>query len=321
MKNSSLARAWPTLLRWIGTLLAVALLVYLLSQQGWGEILAAVQRISWGRLALAFAIMIVSRLSVSGRWYTLLRSSGLKVSFGQAARITFAGLFATNFLPTTIGGDVVRLAGALQLNLDAAVSAASLVVDRLIGMAGMVVALPFGLPSFIQSGGFHQALPRAQPALAAGLSSLPLGKWWKAAWERGLRIVSRLFNALVIWLKQPRALIAALALTWVHMLCLFSVLYLAFTGMGEHLSFPLIGGLYSIVYLVTLLPVSINGYGVQEISMTLIFSTAGGASVASSLTAALLFRTLMMLASLPGVLFVPGMLPGGKWTGGKQPSA
>jgi hypothetical protein len=46
----------------------------------------------------------------------------------------------------------------------------------------------------------------------------------------------------------------------------------------------------------------------QEISMTLVFSQLGGASLASSLTAALLFRTTMMVASLPGAIFVPGLL-------------
>jgi hypothetical protein len=78
--------------------------------------------------------------------------------------------------------------------------------------------------------------------------------------------------------------------------------------MGEDISFWLVAGLYSFVYLITLIPISINGYGLQEISMTLVFSRLGGASLASSLTAALLFLTIMMVASLPGVLFVPGLI-------------
>ncbi len=74
----------------------------------------------------------------------------------------------------------------------------------------------------------------------------------------------------------------------------------------------LAGGLYSVVYFVTLLPFSINGYGIQELSMTFVFSQIGGASMESGLTGALLFRTLMMLASLPGALFVPSLLPGAR---------
>ena len=79
------------------------------------------------------------------RWYILLRSGNVKISFGDALALTFTGLFSNNFLPTTIGGDVVRLAGAMQLGYDRAVSLASLVADRLIGALAMVFTLPFGL--------------------------------------------------------------------------------------------------------------------------------------------------------------------------------
>jgi len=66
----------------------------------------------------------------------------LQISLAETLRLTFAGLFANNFLPSTVGGDVVRLAGAMQARYDSAISAASLVIDRLVGMAGMTLFLP-----------------------------------------------------------------------------------------------------------------------------------------------------------------------------------
>jgi uncharacterized membrane protein YbhN (UPF0104 family) len=299
------------LIRLFGTLLALVLLFYLLSQQGWSEIAAAFNQIPFWRLALAMGLMFISRLAVSGRWYVLLRSGGVDVTPGQALRVTFAGLFTTNFLPTTIGGDVIRLAGALQLRFDAAVSAASLIVDRLIGMAGMAMVLPFGLPSFIQSRQAAASWLEQDPYLMASYAA-PFGKLWQAAWEKGMRLVRKVLTALSLWLKQPRAMLTALVFTWIHMLCLFSILLTLFYGMDQSISFWLVGGLYSLVYFVTLVPFSINGYGIQEVSMTLIFSTVGGVSMESGLTAALLFRTIMMLASLPGALFVPELLAGAK---------
>lgn len=293
------------LVRVLGTLAAIGLLIYLLSQQGWHEIGIAFRQIAPWRLALAMVLMIVSRLVVSGRWYLLLRSGGVDVTLRQGLRINFAGLFANNFLPTTVGGDVIRLAGALQLRFDAAISTASLIVDRLIGMAGMLTAVPFGLPSVLKVVLHQSSLSGWQPGFAA----VPfVGKWGTRLWATGMKVVHKLLSALSLWVKQPRALLAGLALTWVHMFCLFGILALLFDGMGQHLPFMLIGGLYSIVYFVTLMPFSVNGYGLQELSMTLVFSTFGGASVGNGITAALLFRTLMMLASLPGVLFVPEML-------------
>lgn len=288
------------LLRVLGTLLALALMAYVLSQQDWGEILAAVARIQVGELAAALALMFVSRFSVTGRWHVLLRSGGVKASWAQSLRITFAGLFATNFLPTTVGGDVARLAGAIQYGFGATVSAASLVADRLIGLVGMVLVLPLGLPYLSQLG--QNGLPAVSLAASGGL----LG--------RGRRIVEdlfrRLLNAIKLWISQPLALLSSLAFTFAHMACLFGVIYVLLEGMHEPLPYLTVAALWSLVYAVTLLPVSINGLGLQEISITFAFNHLGGISVANSVALALLIRTFFLVASLPGALFLPGILPG-----------
>lgn len=298
------------LLRVAGTLLALVLLIFLLSQQGWGEILAAMRSIPAWRLLLAFALMMGSRFAVSARWHVLLRSAKMPVSFGQSLRITFAGLFASNFLPTTIGGDVVRLGGALQLKFDAAISAASLIADRLVGMTGMAMVIPFGLPRFLQEVSTGRGLLQSGLPLFAGFVSLPGNRWFNKAREKGQRILQKILVALSLWLKRPRALLGALLFSWIHMICLFLVITQLFAGMNQHISFWLTGGLYAIVYFITLLPVSINGYGLQEVSMTFIFTNLAGAAMGTGLATALLFRTLMIIASLPGAAFVPSMLSG-----------
>ncbi len=296
------------LLRLIGTIVTLVLLFYLLSQQGWQAISIALQKIPWSSLVLAFILMIVSRIAVTARWYTLLRSGGLSISFKKILEITFAGLFASNFLPTTIGGDVVRLAGAIQANLDAAISAASLIADRLIGLAGMAMAVPLAIPSIIQYSASLSTAPARITSQYFSIATISTQKWRHKAWAKGVEIFQRVVSALSIWLKHPGALVKSLAFTWVHMLCLFGILTLLFVGMGEDISILEVGGLYSIVYLVTLLPISINGYGLQEISMTYVFSELAGVSITSAVTAALLFRTLFMVTSLPGAIYLPGLL-------------
>jgi len=114
MNSSQDGRSPSIIIRLIGTLIGVSLLVYLLSRQGWTEIAAAIHQIPLATIVLACVLMLTSRLAVSARWHALLRSSGAGISLSGATKLTFAGLFAANFLPTTIGGDVVRLAGALR---------------------------------------------------------------------------------------------------------------------------------------------------------------------------------------------------------------
>jgi uncharacterized membrane protein YbhN (UPF0104 family) len=300
------------IIRLIGTLVALILLVYLLSQQGWEQILNAFRRIPIWILILSQGLIFISRFNISGRWHVLLRSTGAEISVRQSTRITFAGLFASNFLPTTIGGDVVRLAGVLQLNIDSAVSTASLIVDRLVGMAGMGMVLLISIPVLLSNRIFEGLDISASYLGLPTVAAISIGHWWQKLRDSSVRFLCRLKEALSIWISHPRGLLKSLGYTWVHMLCIFGSLWLLLWGLGEDVSFIMVGGLYSIVYFITLLPLSINGYGIQEVAMMYMLSSVGEVSMQSGLTVALLFRTMMILASIPGAFFLSDLLPGAK---------
>ncbi len=133
------------LLRLLGTLVATLLIVLLIQQEGWGKIVEAVQRITLSSFLLALISLLISRIFIIARWHILLQSGGVKIPFSRSAELTLMGLFANNFLPTTVGGDVVRLAGIMQMGFDRAICLASIAADRLVGMAGMMFTVPFGL--------------------------------------------------------------------------------------------------------------------------------------------------------------------------------
>ncbi len=292
------------LLRLGGTLLAIGLIFLLVREEGWSDVQAAFKQISWTQIAAALVLVMLSRLCVTARWYILLRSAGVKTTVWQAAALTFTGLFANNFLPTTIGGDVVRLAGAMQLGFDRAISLASLAADRLIGMLGMVFTLPLGLVPALHNLG-------TGPGQAVAIGAL---------FSRGMDFVRRTFQSFSVWLNRPLALLGALACTWGHMLFTFITMYLLIQALGGHVDLWLIAGLWSLAYFVTLVPISINGYGVQELSLTFLFSTVGGLSTAASLTVAVLIRALYIAVSLVGAFFLPGILSSVSKTEGVAPA-
>ncbi len=279
-------------LRLFGTILALVLIFVLVRGEAWSEVLSALKQLSWARIAAALALVVVSRLFVAARWYVLLRSGGVGISVRRAVALTFTGLFSNNFLPTTIGGDVVRLAGAMQLGYDRAVCLASIAADRLIGMLGMLFTLPLGLIPTLQNLG-----PGAAQAWTLGGLA-----------ERGMTFVRRTLLTFSIWFERPFALLAALGCTWGHMLSTFVTMYILIQSLGGHVSVSLIAGLWSVAYFVTLVPISINGYGVQELSLTFLFSTIAGLSTPTSLTVAVLMRTLYVAVSLAGAIYLPGIL-------------
>jgi uncharacterized membrane protein YbhN (UPF0104 family) len=295
-----------TITRLLGSLASLVLLLYLLSKQGWGEILLAIRSIPTATLMAVLVLLVASRVAISARWYSLLRTTDPSIPFREAVRLTLAGLFAANFLPTTIGGDVVRAAGVVRISHDRVASVSSIVVDRLIGMLGMVMVLPIGL---MELGSWLQGIPLreglAGPLFFFGLVGLGVPTGWRARVIRLRRVMQRLVETWRGWLRQPGALAVALGFTWINMLCLFGEVWLLLRAMGEALPLTTIGGLWSLSYFVTLVPVSINGLGLRELSLTYIFSELGGVSVGSALTVALILRTLDMLISLPGAILIP----------------
>jgi uncharacterized membrane protein YbhN (UPF0104 family) len=286
-------RSKATWIRWAGTLLTLILLGYLATQQDWEVLRASFQQIEPWRWLAALGLTLLSRLAVTLRWHVLLASAQPRMRFSQSLRLTFAGLFAANFLPTTVGGDAVRLVGAIQLRMDAALSTASLVADRLIGMAGMTLALPWGLA---------RALDAGLPVLAGAILPFP------ALVQKVRVFLSHLMEHFRFWMRKPVPLVASLGFTLVHMVCLFTSIDILLAGQRQSINWLTIAGIWSLVYFITLLPVSINGLGLQEVSSTLLYAHLGGISMEASLTLAVLLRALQMLASLPGALFVPGIL-------------
>jgi uncharacterized membrane protein YbhN (UPF0104 family) len=221
-----------------------------------------------------------------------MRSGGVDISVRDSAALTFTGLFASNFLPTTVGGDLARLAGAMQLGFDRAVCLASLVADRLIGMIGMALALPFGIGPLTKTLSVLSSHALAFPALVQKL----------------IGFARRTLSAFSIWLKKPLALLTSLACTLGNMAFIFAAIFMLTSGLHREISYWLIAGLWSLTYFVTLVPISINGYGVQELSLSFLLLHLGGMDHAESLTVAVLIRILFILASLPGAIFLPGIM-------------
>lgn len=281
-------------------------MIYLLSRQGWAVIWRSIQSIPPLYFFIAVLLMLISRLCVVGRWYALLKGAGQNLSIRDTTWLVFAGLFATNFLPTTIGGDVIRLAGAVKRKLDPPIVTASLLADRLIGVAGMTTMLPIGLP-YLLVVPETMSLRESLSSMAAMGFKNTISIWY----SKIRRFVASTMKAMLIWFKHPSSLIKALLWTYGHQMALFSTIWILFMGMDQTISWWAVAGLWIFNYYITLLPISINGLGVQELSIAYIYSQFGGVSPESALVMAIIIRLLYMLVSLPGVVALPEIFSSG----------
>lgn len=283
-------------LRLLGTLIALGVVAYL-GWQNWAGFVDALQTLPLSLLGLVLLLAFASRIMVTVRWFILLRVVEPDVTFWQVIKLSFVGLFTTNVLPSTIGGDVVKLGGAVQARLDSAGVTASLVVDRLVGMATMATFLPFGLLRLFQGN---------TAGASAGLSSVFFGNLWKKLTV----FFGRIWRSLRLWANQPASLFWAAVFSFLHMACTFTMVTLILRGLADPISWWRAGGLWVLVYFITMIPISINGLGLQEASLSLIYTNFAGVSESNSLVLALMMRVLFMIASLPGAFFLPGFLSG-----------
>jgi uncharacterized membrane protein YbhN (UPF0104 family) len=279
-------------LRWAGTILSLVLLamVFYNSRKDISVALKnAMQPTTLVYLLLGACLIFLSRMSTVGRWHALLRSGGIKIPFRDTLRLTFTGLFATNFLPTSVGGDVVRLAGVMQMGYDRAICLASIAVDRLVNMTAMSLASPIGIYQLFQVG----------PMQSLALAGL---------WEKGWGFVRQTLVSLTIWLKQPLALVTAFLFTLGNLFCVAGCYYLLIRGMGGDLAYWKLIGLVSVGYFLGLMPFTINGYGWHEATMITLLTNVGGVNGGIATIVVVVQRLLMMLTSLPGALALPDVL-------------
>ncbi len=207
----------------------------------------------------------------------------------------FAGLFASNFLPSTVGGDVVRVVGVLSGRGSRVAGAATVVMDRLIGLLSMLFILPFSWPLLVSL----SRLRAATDVLAASLlMRIP------AALQRGL---DRLFQTIRLWLDRPQALAGSLLSSWVAVACYLAAVWIVAQGLDIRVTIFDVAGATAVTYFLTLIPISINGYGVRELGMLALYVQLG-ASPEQAAALAILTRALLVAVSLPGALWVGGIL-------------
>ncbi len=288
-------RRWSTWVRWAGTLLSVGLLIWLLERQDWAQLLDAAGSVGVQVLLISLAFVLLRFLLNVGRWYALVRTQPIDMGVGEALRLTFAGLFASNFLPTTVGGDILRLVGVMDASEDRFEASTTVLLDRIVGGVGMILLLPLGLPILV--GLINVPAWFGGVGMAVGPA---LGRWIRGGWARTKAV-------LVLWSRKPGALALSLGCNLAGIASYLMSVWLLADAMAIEVTYLQVAGAVSLTYFVTLLPISVSGYGVRELGVVAVFTQLGALPEQAS-ALALLTRGLIWAGSLPGLLWLGTIL-------------
>ena len=280
------------LVKWVITVLSFALLVWLISRQNWDQIIKSITKIPWWIVMVVIGLNFLGQVLNTFRWYTLLRSQQVKVTFGQLLKIVLSGAFASNFLPSTIGGDVVRLVKINQFNNDKVLNFSSIVLDRFVNVISFLTVLPFSL----SLGSLNQIPSQNSLLLIGGFNLQRIRNWFLKIWNQFIQAYKK-------WSSQPQVLIRAFIISWFSIFVIFIGLWLLNIGLGIQVKLVQVMGISALSYFVTLLPISINGFGVREVSFTFLYTLIGVSPDMAALFA-ILSRFLIVLVTFPGAFFL-----------------
>ena len=236
---------------------------------------------SLGWIALAIAMIFLQIFVGVLRWRAISAECGAPIETRQAMRFNLIGAFFNQTLPSSIGGDAVRLWLVARGGAGWRAATYSIFVDRAVGLIALAIVIVASLPwsyQLISDAHGRSALLLVDfAALAAGASFLILGilpwPWLKRWWgTHHVRACAEIANR-VIFSRDRGPKIVTLSLL-VHVLTVV-IAWCVVQSIAAPVVFGQVFQLIPPVMLITMLPISIAGWGVREATMGLAFGYAG----------------------------------------------
>jgi uncharacterized membrane protein YbhN (UPF0104 family) len=292
---------------------SVALLAFLFSRIDVAQLWASVRRASVPWLLVALAVYFVVVVASAWRWHLLLDAQDVLVRRGSLLGSFLVALFFNNFLPSNIGGDVVRIGDTARPAGSKTRAATVVLVDRGLGLMGLVFVAAVGAtiaestrdmftpiwPSWLWAGFLVGAAASAPAVLApAGFGRLlqPLTvfhpEWVGTRIEKVTAMLARFHD-------RPATLAGCFGGAVFVQATMVLFYFLIAHALHLDMTFWDLAVIVPISFVVQMLPVSVNGFGIREATFAFYF-TRLGKPLEHGLLVSLVPTALIMLFSLTG---------------------
>jgi len=305
------ARRRPVVLT-VKLLVTISLFGWVLSQVDIDALTSSLANTRLSYFTFAIAAHALAFMLFSVRWWYLYRTQDKTSRYRDTFKSYYLGLFFNNFLPTGIGGDVIRILRLRKFGYATHLLVSSSLMDRILGLTSILmmgfVALsitpnfvlhpntkliiyiiailtPFGL-LFL----FSDYMPK--------LTQLVIQRFHKGRFtDFLLNVMSTLHEYRH---SRPRVLVALILSILAQYFIIASYVMIGFS-LDISLPTSVFFIIIPIVFLATSLPISIGGLGVREgviVSLFTLFNVNTQAAIALSI----LYFIIILLISLPGGL-------------------
>lgn len=285
-------------------LLSIAVLVYIARGLDLQRLRSHLVSVDPFLFVVALALIFFQTFVLNGRWELIMRALGVSLDWLAGWRILMISLWFNQVLPSSVGGDAVRMWLLRQRGVQWPEAVKGVAADRFTALIGLIALMVAGLP-FLMSRVSDQAAILAIGGLTlAGVAGtavlLTLDRLPKRLIVHPAIASFVRFGVLVRFLllkSERRALLFGSALL-IH-LATAAACYALARGVGAQLSVADAGVLIPPVVLLTAVPISISGWGVREGAMVACLGLAGVPSE-EALSVSLLLGAISVIIGLIG---------------------
>jgi uncharacterized membrane protein YbhN (UPF0104 family) len=280
------------------------MLALLFTALPFGDITQAIRSVPPRVWPAALIMYMTLHLVGVTKWRLLVNSAGAGLSFKTAVRAYYMGLFGNTFLPSIVGGDVVRAGVALRASRSKSGLVLGSLIDRLLDIVGLAAVAGIGAllsPRALDGQSRRIFLTLGAVLTVGGLGALglvavlPIRRLpWKV--RRKLVQVRRAVRATM---QRPQALVSALLLG----MMLQTLLTLLNWWLGGLIGIEIPVYVWLFVWplakIAGLLPLTQNGIGVREAAQAVLFAPFGVAA-AKAVATGLVFEVVLISGGLLG---------------------
>ncbi len=309
-------RLTRSILLWtLKIVVSAGLLYFLLSQVDLARLAQQARSASPTWLAGALGLYLLMIFISAWRWKLLLHAQHVEVPFSLLTNSFLVATFFNNFLPSNIGGDVIRIGDTARHARSKTLATTVVLVDRGVGVIGLVFVAALGATLAARANGVIGPIGPGLlwAALALGLAvALPLLLLPHAVrrmlhplraihqeWV-GERI-EKLVAALGKFRDAPQALLACFGGAILVQAVLVGFYAAVAHAIGVNVSVAHLATLIPLSFVVQMMPLSVNGLGVREWVFGAYF-TQIGLPLESALALSFIGAVLIMLFSTSGAV-------------------
>jgi uncharacterized protein (TIRG00374 family) len=290
---------------------SIALLWVLFSRVDLSRLWSLARQASPWWLAAALVLYLAMVLSSAVRWAVLLRAQQVRLPFSFLTQSFLVATFFNNFLPSNIGGDVVRISDTAPAAGSKTLATTVVLIDRGIGLLGLALMAATGAtlmqrmavgpigPALLWAG-FGIGAMIATPALLMPETATKLLQPLRVFHQDWVDArIEKLTYALTRFRETP----AALAICFLGAVLVQAILVLFYLAIARSMNIPIgfaeLAVIVPVSFIVQMVPLSVNGFGVREATFGFYF-TRLGLPLESALLVSFVGAALIMLFSLSG---------------------